>query len=184
MSAPTASVKAVPHPPSGLPPDPFTTGPEGASRPSLDADMACAVCAQVLQIAATRDGETVAWLHLGELPGALVEERPDHVAVPVRRGEVRVDEICDFCSGPRPTWLLPVEEFEVSEHSAATKDWMACDVCARLIRKSRWSDLTKRSVTAYSAKYSISPTEPELVNTLKAFHSQVREYQTGPIRRR
>lgn len=146
--------------------------------------MACAVCAQPLHVAAQASGEVVGYLHLGELPGALESEVPDHVAVPVRRGEVQASEICDFCSGPKPTWVLPTDEFEVDRHSAATKDWTACEVCARLIRKGRWADLTKRSVTAFSAKYGVSPAEPELINTLKSFHAQVREYQTGPIRRR
>lgn len=175
----------MPHPPSGLPPDPFTTGPEGTGRtpnPS-DQDMACAVCAQVLHVAARESGETVGWLHIGELPGARVEDRPDHVAVPVRRDDVHAVEVCDFCSGPSPSWVLPTEEFEVDEHSAASKDWAACEVCARLIRKNRWPDLTQRSVRAYSAKYGVSAAEPRLVETLKAFHAQVREYQTGPIHR-
>ena len=175
----------MPHPPSGLPPDPFTTGQEGASRTPNppDADMACAVCAEVLQVAARRDGETVGWLHRGELAGARPQDRPDHAAIPVRRGEIQAAAICDFCSGPNPGWMLPIDPFEVNEHRAETQDWAACEVCARLIRKNRWPDLTKRSVTAYAAKYGINPTEPLLVDTLKAFHAQVREYQTGPVQR-
>lgn len=173
-------------------------GPEAVDE--FKTPMACAVCGEVL-FPRTDHGEVVSWLHRAELSDAwgeangidlavtaTVKERlghgpVDHVAIPVRREEVRAETKCDFCSQPNPTWVLPVAEFAADAVNASTQDWSACEVCARLLRKGRWEQLTKRAITAMSAKQGISPSEPRLVDGLKALHAQVREYQTGPVRR-
>lgn len=162
--------------------------------------MACAVCAEVL-FPRAEGGQVVSWLHRaelvdvwGEVEGtdlakvAQVKERlghgpVDHVAIPVPREQVRAETRCDFCSQPSPGWVLPVEEFEASANHGSTKDWEACDVCARLIRKGRWEQLVKRAVLEMASRHGLSPAEPSLVDGMKALFSQVREYQTGPVRR-
>lgn len=144
--------------------------------------MACAVCAQVLfpLATATPNGdEVVAWLHRAELTGGPV----DHIAVPVGVDEVHADVRCDFCSGPEPTWVLPVASFEAGSEHTSHQDWAACDACARLLRKQQWDRLTKRVVLASAARHRISPSEPSLIESVETLFAQVRENQSGPIRR-
>lgn len=163
--------------------------------------MACGICAAVL-FAARSGGEVVMWLHREELVGVwdemsdvpveVIEEirqrlglsPVDHVAVPVPATEVQTATLCDFCSQPNPQWVLPVESFEANSQQGFEKDWAVCAVCARLLKKGRWDGVLDRALDNASAKYQVSRTEPRLVEGLKAFISQVREYQSGPVRRR
>lgn len=178
----------------------MATQPDPETFDETSTLMACAVCAEVL-FPRTDHGEVVSWLHRAELTDAWGEahgidlatiaaakerlgHRPvDHVAIPVRRDEVQAETKCDFCSQPNPTWVLPVASFSADAVNASTQDWSACEVCARLLKKSRWEQLTNRAITAMSARHGLSPSEPRLVLGLKALHAQVREHQTGPVRR-
>lgn len=109
----------------------------------------------------------------------------DHVAVPVRAEEVQTQTRCDFCSGPNPRWVLPVDAFKFDEDREVdtSRDWLACEVCARLLKKDRWAQVTERGVRALAAKYGVNAGDPRLSADMEATHAKVREHQTGPVRR-
>lgn len=162
--------------------------------------MACAVCGEPV-FPGRSGGEIVMWLHRADLStvwsgnadltpeeieavrARLGIEGTDHVAVPVGIDEIRGAARCDFCSGPNPDWTLPVEKFEANAQQGSSGDWLACEVCARAIKKNQWDKVLRRAVDTAAVKHGAVAHAPEHVNALKATFAQVREYQTGPIRR-
>lgn len=188
--------------------DPDSPGALGPVNAGPD-EVACAVCAQPLILLSDvpepdrpdlgGPGEPVAWLHTQEAPGGRSVFGPvDHPAVPVRREEVRAVLRCDLCLGPNPGWLVPTTAFVKNASGlampggpplsgavqASAADMLACEPCARLVRKDRWDDLEHRVVLALAATHGLSPAEPLLIAEVRRLHAQIRAHRNGPVRRR
>lgn len=163
--------------------------PPLGAEPADTNDTACAVCAEVLSaVTSDEDGheQVITWLHVAEFPGG---KGVDHPAVPVRRSEIVTHTRCDFCSTQRPAWILPVKPFRFDSPipgngtHVSGSDWLACDVCARLIKKDRWRDLTKRVILAFAAAHGLNANDPRLLGHMESLHTQIRLHRTGPVQR-
>lgn len=84
-----------------------------------------------------------------------VEKSPDDLAAPM----------CDFCSGPRPTWIYPCRQFGLGVvaigpgqpdstlvHDFNDDGWGACDACAADVEAGRWAAIVARSVANSDAE--------------------------------
>jgi hypothetical protein len=74
--------------------------------------------------------------------------------------------ICDFCSGPRPTWSYPCRQFMMGimaigsptqpdstlVHDFNDDGWGACDTCAADIEAGRWAAIATRAVANGNAE--------------------------------
>jgi hypothetical protein len=96
-----------------------------------------------------------------------------HVVIPVDPSEVEaVADYCDFCYAPGPIPSTVVcEPFAMDVYVPSTNAdgtpgmarsyqnysslWAACEPCATLIRRRRWSALTKRVINAMEGRHSL-----------------------------
>lgn len=168
-----------------------TTG-DPEQRDPRDRPVACAVCAEVLHVITKgAHGEILGYEHAAEVrtrsadrAGVSVDWEPtDHMAVPVGVEEVRAVTKCDFCSALRPGWVLPTRRIVTGTGDAMTPGWLACDPCARLLKKGRWSDLSERSLREIAARRDGGRISEERRASIVFLHGLVREHQTGPVRR-
>lgn len=113
--------------------------------------MACAVCARILDF----DAQIEAFTHtLADLDR---ENAGDHLAVPVPATTLEAKTRCDFCGEneiPRSeVWTVPAETFEMpmvgvpgERRRMSVGDWAACETCANLVARKRWSQLISRVI--------------------------------------
>jgi hypothetical protein len=80
--------------------------------------------------------------------------------------EVRVspNDICDFCSDPKPVVALRAEDnFLMDEkrpglpEMRSRGDWLACQECAALIAAEKWEELREHALAAMVKKYPFAP---------------------------
>jgi hypothetical protein len=135
----------------------------------LDPELrACAVCARILD--QSRDGKY----------GHVIVPESDHIAVPVLPQEIRADWRCDFCSMPRPSWLVPVADFRTPNGETGSKGpWSACELCALLIRHDDWQGLL-RHVIANKTMWTGEVLPVESRPYLAALYRRVAASQLGP----
>ncbi|QIN94647.1 hypothetical protein PP460_gp155 [Streptomyces phage Muntaha] len=88
---------------------------------------------------------------------------------------------CDFCNEPNPSWLVPSKSFEVMG-TMSLEEWLACDVCAKLVMHNQWSLLLTR-VREFWWKNHDKPMSPLVVETMRLTYSKLRENITGPVRK-
>lgn len=130
----------------------------------------CGVCGTVLDYWATTDG----WAH----PGWMVDE--DHVAVPVREGQVITVGHCDFCFAEKPVAALHVRSFQTAAPGfGSAGDWAACEHCARLIRQRQWQELTAHSIKSWEGRHG--PMMPEMKGQIRGLYRMVREHSDGDL---
>lgn len=54
--------------------------------------------------------------------------------------------VCDFCSDPSPAWSFDCKNHEVpGTYTTSVGAWLACEMCAILIRQEAWHSLAVRS---------------------------------------
>ena len=141
-------------------------------------DRVCAVCARVLD-RVERAGDTVGWQHTAaDLPA-------DHPAVPVEPGEVHTALRCDFCLAEHPGWEIPARAFDYAgaPDAGSDGDWSACDICAELVRRHRWTALRQRAVAAFVQRHPLPVADTGPVGrALGRLYRQLRENMLGPPR--
>lgn len=180
---------------------------EDPAPDQASSEMVCAVCGEPLVAVsrietdpATGEQVEVRWAHrsitvdasasdldadtLAGVKARLRIDPEDHPVVPVLRTETLAERLCDFCSGPAATWALPVDDFADSGRHVSHSDWAACEVCARLIRKDRWEQVTRRAVLAAAQRHHVNANDPRLIASVEDLHAKVRAHVTGDVRRR
>lgn len=96
----------------------------------------CGVCGRPLDRYLSPAGEET-WLHFNTAS-------QDHLAVPVRRGDVRTVYRCDFCNVDTPVpWSVPAESFTHGP-STSVGAWCACTSCAEYVARLDWRGLASR----------------------------------------
>jgi hypothetical protein len=63
--------------------------------------------------------------------------------------------ICDFCSGPGPAWRYPAISFYDSFGGRSVEDWLACEVCHRMIAAGDRDGLSRRSLCASGVQMAV-----------------------------
>lgn len=92
----------------------------------------CAVCGYPLD--AFPNGE---WGHV--IPDT------DHLAVPVPMSQLNFNQRCDFCSDTSVAFVILASSFEIPDSaSGSVGPWAACETCADLARRRRWSMMVTR----------------------------------------
>ncbi len=106
-------------------------------------------------------------------------------------------EICDFCSSPSLEKTYDCPDFEADFHrsEAAQPDvlvgltirsvckggWAACKVCASLIDRDKWAELTDRSLqTLLTHEPQLLPVAAAVRSTLVRMHHQFRRLKKLP----
>lgn len=133
----------------------------------------CAVCRRPLNEVVV-DDEVVEWEHPPVMFGG-----PAHDPVPVRASEVENEAVivCDFCSGRDVEWRYPTSTFVISADHGSADDWLACDLCHRLIEAGRWRQLANRALDAIGV--------PDIVRRqarpkIMGLHEQFVAHRDGP----
>lgn len=129
----------------------------------------CATCHRVLD-----HHSLFGWQH------SEVDSPADHPVVPVPVTADEVESRCDFCSGDRPEFLLPADDFEVMKGHVSHGAWSACAHCAALISENNWSGLVARAATVW-AKKERSPMPQKVRNSLTVMFGLLRKHITGPL---
>lgn len=98
--------------------------------------------------------------------------------------EVRVSEedVCDFCSAPKPTRYFNCPDFTMDKAKPefalpeyrSKGEWAACSPCGTLIDAGNWDGLLNRALDSLSKKYSSMPRRI-LANTIRRSHDLFRE---------
>lgn len=143
--------------------------------------MVCAVCSRPLEELVTEGG-------LRQHFHSLVDGPMDHPAIPVNRSDLAsVADKCDFCLADKPQWELNTNEF-LGPIPGTGYDgiWLTCDICADLIARGLWSNLTRRSIDSHKAQHPDRTPAQEAMGELsiKALHRKVRDNVTRGIHRR
>lgn len=158
---------------------------------SDDRPKVCAVCGYLLSgfgkgPLPSPDDE---WIHVQELVG-----EADHVAIPVDYDAVPINVKCDFCHqavGFGQDWTVPATDFEMPMPPGAPTghvslgNWGACDECASLIRRKRWTQLINRALDAFQEgeRRPVSPAiRQALRRHLTLAYSLLERHMTGPVR--
>lgn len=88
---------------------------------------------------------------------------------------------CDFCSDPKPSWVFPARSFTTAGGNTSLGDWMACDICAGLIRAGEWPMLAQWSLRApLLAQFAQVLGEAAAVEHAAALHRAFNANRTGP----
>lgn len=147
----------------------------------LDADGAptrrhvCAACGRVLDYVSG-----YGWAHAGL-------READHPAVPVADTEVPVVDVCDFCSAEETTHVCRVDPIRLAAVTAtgaisnligSRDDWAACPVCAELITRGRWNEVTRRSLRTMQETTGEEP-DADMVQLMKRMHATLRRAMRG-----
>lgn len=93
--------------------------------------------------------------------------------------------ICDFCSDPNPEWAFPAKDFEMEggpEAGGFQGGWAACEACKRLIDRSDYNGLAKRSAEKFVGRPAGLSID-HLIPSLRKLHRRFRQNRTGPPRR-
>jgi hypothetical protein len=115
--------------------------PDSPPPGTIPPRMICAVCGYVLEHTSNRDMATI--FFNGQEFGHIRPSLKDHVVVPVDPGDVEVNGHCDFCDVPEPTEVVVADTF-ITGLSRSVGNWAACEECAELVRRRRWSQLVTR----------------------------------------
>jgi len=141
-------------------------------------DRVCAVCARVLDLV-EHDGAVRGWQH------TMADQPEDHPAVPVAPADVHAALRCDFCLADDPRWDIPARTFvyDGAPGAGSDGDWAACDACAELIRRHRWTMLRQRAVAAFVDRHGLAPEqEQRMGRALGRLYRQLRANMLGPPR--
>lgn len=142
-----------------------------------DPPVMCGVCGRV----GVFDMNTRTYQH-----GA--QDTDDHPYVPVRITDApeQLQGRCDFCNlTGEQHWLLPVEDYPVGLLPDGREYWnrggyAACDACADLIRRNRWTALVNR-VAELRCQEGSAKTLIELRAMYTFAYKELRRHITGPL---
>jgi hypothetical protein len=96
--------------------------------------MICGTCGYPLELKTPREGDRQ-WLHVRE-------DARDHVVVPVDAADIEFNSRCDFCDREQATEIVLCDSFIVPDTpSRSIGHWAACEQCAEMVRRRRWSQL-------------------------------------------
>lgn len=132
----------------------------------------CAVCARVLDRHTDLATGAVAYGHAGD--GA------DHPAVPVDPDQVdQVDERCDVCGTPHPTWVQAAANFtyDATPGDGSLGDWLLCGEDARLILRGDWPRLLRHAITAFAEQHEPMDVVAQLA--MADLYGQLRKHAVG-----
>jgi hypothetical protein len=90
------------------------------------------------------------------------------------------DDICDFCSEPKPSHLFSVSDFTMDQTPGLPEyrskgGWAACSSCAALIEAENWDGLALRGLNKLQSKYSMLPRRI-LADTVRRSHDLFRAH--------
>jgi hypothetical protein len=103
----------------------------------------CAVCGYPLERAANRESPNQPFG--GQEWGHIRADMGDHVVVPVDASEIRFNQRCDFCDIENATMIVLADSFNLpGTNSRSIGNWAACDICAEMAERKRWSQLVTR----------------------------------------
>ena len=139
--------------------------------------MFCAACKGVLDYLQESGEPEGRWVHGREEFG-----KRTHVVVPVTFMEIsEVAGHCDFCFAESPAWSVVCEPFTLTTGVAGQGEteqnfsslWAACDECADLVRRRRWSALVTRVLDAFEKRHDHRLPRGIHKNYLKVLYSRV-----------
>ena len=92
-------------------------------------------------------------------------------------------EVCDFCTGPDPTWEYPCQDFQSSPFATSLGSWAACEACALLIEAGDWDELRDRALAGAPKIPSIAPDDPRSLTIMAEIHQEFRANRNGERKR-
>jgi hypothetical protein len=93
---------------------------------------------------------------------------------------------CDFCSGPKPTWKYPCEDFVLAGTVLGSDGaWAACDECASLIEQNDRKGLAARCLETFHLVHPDAQYLPRrsVRKTLEEIHRYFFRHRDGSVER-
>ncbi len=88
---------------------------------------------------------------------------------------------CDFCSSPAPAWSYPARTFDAKAtvKGRSVGDWLACEVCHRLIEAGEREKLACRILLCPTVKqYNLD--HAHAIELARRLHGEFFEHRSGP----
>jgi len=92
-----------------------------------------------------------------------------------------VELICDFCSSTAPAWSYPAKTFDAkSTHKGrSVGDWLACDVCHRLIEAGDREKLAHRILLCPTV-HQFNLDRVSAIDFARRLHGEFFAHRCGP----